>query len=191
MALTEVSGLMKYKDNSGNTYIMLPVTTKDNVDGLDGVHVRVIGTTTAGSGSAYTATVEGIDALEAGTSFVMIPHVVSTATAPTLNVNNLGATNIRRRVSGNSTSFTTAGGAKSWLTAGEPILMTYDGMFWIADFVKPAADDLYGVVPISAGGTGVTDIDAVAPATMGLRNMSLVSTETTPTTNNQICWTYE
>lgn len=34
MAVTEVSGLMKYKDKNGNMYAMRPITTADNVDGL-------------------------------------------------------------------------------------------------------------------------------------------------------------
>lgn len=35
MAVIEKSGLMKYKDKSGNLYLMLPITNMDNVDGLD------------------------------------------------------------------------------------------------------------------------------------------------------------
>lgn len=35
MAITEVTGVMKYKDADGNTFIMLPATTKENVEGLE------------------------------------------------------------------------------------------------------------------------------------------------------------
>lgn len=35
MAVIEKSGLMKYKDKSGNTYLMYPITNTDNVDGLE------------------------------------------------------------------------------------------------------------------------------------------------------------
>lgn len=35
MAVIEKSGLMKYKDKTGNLYLMLPITNMDNVDGLD------------------------------------------------------------------------------------------------------------------------------------------------------------
>lgn len=35
MAVIEKSGLMKYKDKSGNTYLMYPITNTDNIDGLD------------------------------------------------------------------------------------------------------------------------------------------------------------
>ncbi len=35
MAVIEKSGLMKYKDAAGNTTIMYPITTMENVDGVD------------------------------------------------------------------------------------------------------------------------------------------------------------
>lgn len=35
MAVIENSGLMKYKDKDGNTNIMYPITTLDNVDGVE------------------------------------------------------------------------------------------------------------------------------------------------------------
>lgn len=35
MAIIEVTGVMKYKDADGNTYIMLPATTKENIEGLE------------------------------------------------------------------------------------------------------------------------------------------------------------
>ena len=37
MATTEVSGLIKYKDSEGNVTLLLPITTKDNVEGLENV----------------------------------------------------------------------------------------------------------------------------------------------------------
>ena len=118
------------------------------------------GIKTAGTGAAYTATVEGIDALTAGASFIMIPHTTSTVAVPTLNVNGLGAKNIRRRVS-NSTVTTVASVSTNWLYANKPILMFYDGTYWIADFPRPNANDIYGTVPVASGGTGVTTLDAL------------------------------
>lgn len=113
------------------------------------------GITTTGNGAAYVATVPGITALTAGVSFLMIPHVVSTAVAPTLNVNGLGAKAIRRRLS-NSTVSTTPASAANWLGANKPITVIFDGSFWIADFNRPNATDLYGTVPVANGGTGAT-----------------------------------
>ena len=50
MATVEQSGFLKYKDSAGNTYLVLPITTKDNVDGIDEIeaelaYVKTIATT--------------------------------------------------------------------------------------------------------------------------------------------------
>lgn len=111
------------------------------------------GVTTAGTGAAYTATVDGITALATGVAFLMVPHVVSTVVNPTLNVNGLGAKYIRRRVS-NSTVTTVAASSASWLGANKPVRVIFDGTYWIAEFDRPNATDIYGTVAIANGGTG-------------------------------------
>lgn len=113
------------------------------------------GVTTTGTGAAYVASVPGITSLKVGANFIMIPNVVSTSTTPTLNVNGLGAKQIRRRIS-NSTSSIAAGSSAGWLAASKPVKVVYDGTYWIADIEQPNASDLYGTVPVSKGGTGVT-----------------------------------
>lgn len=112
--------------------------------------------TTAGSGDAFTATVSNIKSLTAGASFIMIPHTTITSLSATLNVNGLGAKTIHRGVS-IGTSTTVSGYSTGWLTSWKPILMTYNGTYWVADLPKPYADDLYGTVSIDHGGTGATD----------------------------------
>lgn len=115
-----------------------------------------IGITTAGNGSAYTATVPGITALASGVSFIMVPHVVSSSTTPTLNVNSLGAKNIKRRLSSISTSVQ-SGYSNTWLAKGTPFRVTYDGTQWIVEgLTKPATADLYGTLSVEKGGTGST-----------------------------------
>ena len=121
------------------------------------------GVTTAGTGAAYTATVEGITALATGVAFLMVPHVVSSVVNPTLNVNGLGAKQIRRRVS-NSTVTTVAASAANWLGANKPVRVIFDGTYWIAEFDRPNATDLYGTVPIANGGTGATTAAAALTA---------------------------
>lgn len=110
-----------------------------------------------GTGSAYVVTVTGIDSLTAGVSFMFTPNVVSSEASPTINVNGFGAKNIRRRISG-STSTTVAtggaGGATNWLSANKPVILTYDGNYWIADLLKPNMADVYGTLSIASGGTG-------------------------------------
>lgn len=100
---------------------------------------------TGGTGSAYTATVSGIESMEAGISFVMIPHTASTSQTATLNVNGLGAKTLRRPLSG-SNSATTAPDTTNWLAANKPIRVTYDGTYWVVDMPKPDVTDLYGEV---------------------------------------------
>lgn len=117
--------------------------------------------TTAGTGEAYTATVPGITALKVGLSFTMIPHVVSTTNQPTLNVNGLGAKAIRQPLTTN-TGATTAAALDTWLTAGKPVRVTYDGTLWKIDIPRPSATTLYGRVAMENGGTDADNrIDAL------------------------------
>ena len=147
--MAEVSGLMKYKNKAGDVATFRPITSAGNIEGLSDLieeaEIYTKGVLTAGSGAAYTATVPGITALEAGISFIMIPHVQSTSQAPTLNVNGLGAKNLRMRISGN-TATTTIASTTNWISTNKPIRVLYDGMFWVAELVRPNVNDLYGTL---------------------------------------------
>lgn len=150
MPVVEKNGLMKYKDKSGNLYILYPVTNADNIDGLDEVvaEAKKLDTAVAATstdGVAYTATVPGITALTAGDSFIMIPNTISTSRSTTLNVNNLGAKYLRVRVSGYSGT-TSAAQTTNWLAPNVPVRVTYEGKWWVADVVLPSAQQLYGNV---------------------------------------------
>lgn len=103
------------------------------------------GVTTSGDGAAYTATVDGINALEVGVHFMMIPHTTSTSIVPTLNVNELGAKELRCRLS-SFTSATAPAAEENWIVSGKPVMVTYDGMFWIVDLTRPDANNLYGTI---------------------------------------------
>ena len=168
MPITNNNVLMKYKDSSGNVNLLYPITLKDNVNGIDEA-IRNQGIVTEGTGSAYTATVEGITSLSTGVSFVMIPHVESTTSSPKLNVNNLGEKLIRRRASNCTGTFYNESAPSDWLTAGKPITVTYDGQYWIADLPAPNANDIIGAVAIGHGGTGATTV-AGARNALGLGN---------------------
>lgn len=181
--------------------------------------------TTAGTGAAYTAAVDGITELKAGLRISIVPHTVSTSTTPTLNVNGLGAKGIRRRLSSSAASLQ-GGYAASWLASGKPFTLTYDGTYWVVEgLTKPDAKDLSEPVPVSKGGTGaasaaeaLTKLGAApsshnqaastitagtfaggviangsgqSPGTSLLRNSKLVTSDTTPSHNGEICWTYE
>lgn len=122
--------------------------------------------TTAGTGAAYTATVPGITALTAGVSFTMIPHTASTTTQPTLNVNGLGAKNLRQPLTTNTGATTTAD-LDTWLSSGKPVRVRYDGTLWETDIPRPSASNLYGSVPIEHGGHGGETL-AEAQANLGI-----------------------
>lgn len=169
MAVTEVDSLMKFKDRDGNITAIYPNTKAGNVSGLSEA-IRNQSVTTTGDGSAYVATIDGISALTTGVSFVMIPHVESTSSSPTINVNGLGAVRIRRRLSTNTTT-TSAGNFDEWLTANKPIRITYDGTFWIADLPRPVATDLSGNVLIANGGTSANTL-AGARKSLGITNFA-------------------
>ena len=106
-------------------------------------------TVTASStdGIAYSATVPGVTALTAGASFIMVPNIKSDSTAPTLNVNGLGAKTLRRRLSSIATT-TVSGYAKSWIAVNKPFSVMYDGTYWIVEGMEqPVGADMYGAVP--------------------------------------------
>lgn len=161
LAIADINGLQSALDGKAENSVATQsanglLSAEDKIQ-LDYGGLPII--TTSGTGAAYTATVDGMTTLTVGMSFMMIPNVVSTSTAPTLNVNSLGAKTIRRRVS-NSTTSTAAGYNASWLAVNKPVMVTYDGTYWIADILKPSAADVSGTMGVKNGGTGLTSVTA-------------------------------
>ena len=115
---------------------------------------------TSGTGAAYTATVPNVLSFRKGMKVTIIPHVTSTTTSPTLNVNSLGAKSIRMPITYN-TSATSVGSIDSWMVKNVPITLEYDGTYWkTISCPRPSAQYLYGAVPVSNGGTGLTSVTA-------------------------------
>lgn len=117
-------------------------------------------TATATDGTTYTATVDGLSALTPGAVITIKPSMTATSTTPTLNVNGLGAKQIRRKLSGGTLT------RPNLLYANVvykdlPLLLMYDGTYWVAThFTKPSATDLYGMVGVPNGGTGLESVTA-------------------------------
>lgn len=128
-------------------------------------------TASSSDGVAYTATVPSITALTSGVSFIMIPGKTSASTTPTLNVNGLGAKNIRRRLSNLATAVQ-AGYTTTWLAVNRPFRVTYDGTQWIVEgHEKPVGADLYGAAAkatADANGNVITDTYATIAALQAL-----------------------
>lgn len=141
----------RMKIGDGTTVVSsLPFIDDNKADVAHGQYA----VTTTGDGSAYIASVPSITALTVGASFIMIPHVMSASTTPTLDVNGLGAKEIKRRLSNLATSLQ-AGYTDTWLATGRPFRVTYDGAAWIVEgHEKPTAADIYGTFGIDKGGTG-------------------------------------
>lgn len=115
-----------------------------------------IASASSSDGVSYTATVESVTELYSGLAVLFVPNKTSASTTPTFNLNNLGAKNIRRKLS-MGTATTSTGNTAAWFYVGRPSLFVYDGTQWIAeDYTKPCANDLYGSVPVANGGTGAT-----------------------------------
>lgn len=149
---TGVTGKPSTYAPSSHTHTIANITNLQST--LDSKQPKQNPVTTSGTGAAYTAAVSGVTSLVAGATFTMVPHVVSAAVSPTLNVNNLGAKPIRQRLS-NSTQSTATGATENWLAAGKPVDVMYDGQFWVVDFVRPNMASAYGALPVENGGTGV------------------------------------
>lgn len=147
-------------------------TTLDDIEAGTTTKPLYVATASSSDGVAYTATVDGITALYSGLTVVITPATVSASTTPTLNLNGLGATGIRRRLS-NLASTPQSGYASTWLTANKAFLLVYDGTYWIVDgFTKPAAADLYGTLSVEKGGTGATTAAAALAKLGGISSVN-------------------
>lgn len=113
-------------------------------------------------GASYTATVEDLEELYNGFEITIIPNIASTTTAPTLNVNGLGAKPIRLSLSLNN-SMLVQPEKDNYYAEGRPIKLMFDtkylttGAWRVVNKQRPSAEDLYGAVPIERGGTGATN----------------------------------
>lgn len=138
---SEITEKVNTDFSNANTEKLVEVLKEE---GVGGGGLPIVAAT--GDGATYTATVDGVTALEVGYSLTIIPDTTSTTTLPKLNLNGLGAKNIKQRLSQN-TALTVQAQEENWLVANKPVTLTYDGMQWVTSFARPAVNDLYGDLP--------------------------------------------
>lgn len=115
-------------------------------------------------GVSYAATVEDLEELYNGLEITIIPNIASTTTAPTLNVNGLGAKPIRLSLSLNNSTLVQPK-ENGYYAAGRPVKLLFDakylttGAWRVANKQRPSAEDIYGTIPISSGGIGCDYIE--------------------------------
>lgn len=140
MATTEHNGAMTFKDANGNLYILYPVTQAGNVlmsngDILEEVVDQKANewvAATSGTNTAYTVTLDPAPTeLYIGMTITIIPHIQSYTNVPTLNVNGLGAKQIRMYNDRTKTTDLLPG--TDYLRVSRPYIVTYDGTYWIVN----------------------------------------------------------
>lgn len=131
----------------------------DRVDSeLANAGTRIV-VATSTDGVSYTATVPYLTELYNGLEITIIPNITSTTVNPTLNINGLGAKNIRLPL-GVNTSATVAANLPTFLGKDKPVKLLYDatylntGMWKTISTYRTSAPDLYGITPVANGGTG-------------------------------------
>jgi hypothetical protein len=145
--------------------------------------------TTDGTSNAYIATVPGITELKAGVSFIMLPNTAPMGSSVTLDVNNLGAKSLKRATSNGGV---VDGSGQAWLSVGKPLNVIYNGTYWvIQNMAQPVATDLSGTLAVGKGGTGKTSYADTKYTSVRYRGTALYNTDTDPTTNGVINWTYK
>ena len=119
---------------------------------------------TSDNGETYSAIVPGVTELYAGLEITIVPNMVSATTAPTLNVNGLGAKHVRLPVSTN-TAMLAQPETESYFVDNRPVKLMYDPNFankgaWVAvNKQRQSGYDLYGTVPVENGGTGADNAE--------------------------------
>lgn len=152
--------------------LMTP-TDKIKLDGIEekATHSIPVVNMSSEDGAVWTATIDNIEELKAGMTFLFVPNRTSSSTTLTLNVNGLGAVAVRRKLS-SGTATLSSPVITTQFFANRPVMLMYDTAmpndtpYWIAmEFTKPSANDLYGYVPVQNGGwyvnANTTDDDLI------------------------------
>lgn len=174
MALIDLAGLNRFWQNILQHFEGQASADLSNVSNaafaqkMREAEVEAIYTAESSDGIAYTVTVPGVTELVHGMRIVISPSRNSASTAPTLDVNGLGAKYVRLPLSFNNVAASMPKLA-TFYSAGKPLLLMYDasyahGMWKAVEKNRVSAQDLYGTVPVEGGGTGATTAEAALEA---------------------------
>lgn len=174
MALIDLAGLNRFWQNILQHFEGQASADLSNVSNaafaqkMREAEVEAIYTAESSDGIAYTVTVPGVTELVHGMRIVISPSRNSASTAPTLDVNGLGAKYVRLPLSFNNVAASMPRLA-TFYSAGKPLLLMYDasyahGMWKAVEKNRVSAQDLYGTVPVDGGGTGATTAEGALEA---------------------------
>ena len=136
-------------------------------------------------GVNYKVTLGGVSKLANGLEITIVPNMNNVSNSVTLNVNGLGAKQIRLPLSTNTSAMVSP--SVSYFVEGRPVKLMYDanfssaGIWKVVEKQKTSATDLYGSVPIASGGHGGTTAKeartnlGITPANIGALPTTLVS----------------
>lgn len=151
------------------------VPSSDFAAKVTATQADTIYTATSDDGVTYTATIPGITELYAGLRITLKLSRTSASTGPKLNINGLGAKNIRQPLGSNNVA-TTTGSTNTWLSSGGPLTLIYTGTLWKTEHQRSSAATLYGTTKIENGGTGA-DNAADALENLGAASLEYVKSE--------------
>lgn len=135
---------------------------------------------TSTDGIAYTATAEGVTELYDGLMITIIANKLSTSTTCTLNLNGLGAKNMRYTLGYNTGNSGALPPLAGWLGEGVPVTLIYKTKFNVwhtCDIQRPSANAIYGTIKVENGGTDADNAED-ACANLGAVRMSAKLTTT-------------
>lgn len=123
---------------------------------------------TAAATAAKTVTINGITELVAGLSIrVKFTYAQTYNGAATLNVNGLGAKNIKRIGTTNIARY-------EW-QAGEVLDFVYDGSYWLLVDAGIATTTYYGVTKLATSATSTSTSTALTPASLNSLVLNMIA----------------
>lgn len=172
-----------------------PTETIRTITAINGVTYNIHGVlygecSTAAATAAKVVTISGITELVEGLSIrVKFTNAQTYNGAPTLNLNSLGAKNIRRNGTTNAARY-------EWL-AGEALDFVYDGVAWLMIDGGIATTSYYGQTKLATGATSTSTALALTPASLNnlaqnmLAGVAVYSASAAYTVGDRVRYNYQ